>query len=125
VSLFAQGVSNPLEYRNGLSVPKLKFYSFSKSKDFKLKMGAKKLTTKPFNSFQKNIGMFKEPNKILSKDSVSQDLVLKNLKLDLVYNMPVARPHKRLYMPTIDPTDPMIHHHILRKKIDRSLLDQE
>ena len=125
VSLFAQGVSNPLEHKNKLSVPKLKFHSFSTSKDFKLKMGAKKLTTKPFNSFQKNIGMYKGPNKILSKDSISQDVVLKKLKLGLVYNMPVLRPQKRLYMPTVDPTDPMIHHHILRKKIDRSLMDQE
>jgi hypothetical protein len=125
VPLFAQGVSNTLEDKNELGVPKLKFHSFRDSKNLNLKLGAKKLDVKPFNSFQKNIGMYKGPNKILSKDSVSQDLILKKLPLGLVYNMPIARPQKRFYMPTVNPTDSLIHHHILRKKIDMSLLDQE
>lgn len=125
IPLCAQGVSNPLEQGNELSFPKLKFHSFSKSKNLKLKLGTKKLTMKPFNSFQKNIGMYKGPNKILSKDSVAQDIVLKTLQPGLVYNMPVITPQKRLYMPTVDPTDPLVHHHILRKKIHSSLLDQE
>jgi len=119
--MLAQGVSNPLGKKHEMD--KLKFHPFSSSEDLKLKLGTKKLAVKPFNSFQKNIGMYKGPNKILSKDSVSQDMVLKNLQLDMVYNMPIARPQKRFYMPTVDPTDSLFHHHILRKKIDMTLLD--
>ena len=123
--LLAQEVSNTLEDKNELGVPKLKFHAFSASKDFNLKHETKKLAVKPYNSFQKNIGMYKGPNNILLRDSVSQDLALKNLKLDLVYNMPIFRPQKKLYILTIEPSDPRNHHHILRKMIDNSLLNQE
>lgn len=90
--LLAQEVSNTLEDKNELGVPKLKFHAFSTSKDLNLKHKTRILAVKPFNSFQKNIGMYKGPNNILLRDSVSQDLALKNLKLDLVYNMPIFRP---------------------------------
>lgn len=119
--MLAQGVSNPMERKHELD--KLKFHPFSSSED--LKLGAKKLTMKPYNSFQKNIGLYKGPNKLLSIDSVSQNVVIKNLQLNLAQNMPILVPQKKYYMPTVDPIDPAIHHHILIGKVGKTLLDQE
>ena len=50
--LLAQEVSNTLEDKNELGVPKLKFHAFSTSKDLNLKHKTRILAVKPFNSFQ-------------------------------------------------------------------------